>query len=167
MVESVKCPSGCIAGMRPLMSSRETVNRWQCGNVDCLREFETLKPGYGAVPRPAAEKQHRSEVSMADLKCDLCPTLEFKSPQAIGAHRRYKHGQGPAKTKAKKTSKPRKAAAPRKVAQAPAATKGSAFEFALAPLRARREEILAGIPELREIDSVIAVIEKAQDEGGG
>jgi RNA polymerase sigma factor (sigma-70 family) len=120
----------------------------------------------GSAPVAAVEADLVADVTkeaiVADLKCEKCPGMEFKNPQALGAHRRHEH---PGEATPKKGRKPKRPRLTRRTTKAASNGASNVFELALAPLRTRREEILAGIPELREIDGAIAAIEKVQ--GGG
>lgn len=48
MVADPKCPNGCRAPVARLAGG-ESFNRFQCGNIDCLREWDVPHEGVKAV----------------------------------------------------------------------------------------------------------------------
>jgi hypothetical protein len=146
---------------------------------DELRADEPCAMGCGEGFRyPPAKKAHEAgcrgrrtpetgrkakERTVAKLTCEKCPEETFKNPQALGAHRRYIHDGAGTTRRAPKE----RAASPRKTSTPPAAPAASALRggggpavrSALADLRERRAEILAGIPELQKVDAAIVALE--------
>jgi len=153
MGDVLKCPK-CGGSEVADLAQRAGQQLHQCGK--CLHEFGTVivsvlpstNPGkfdiHELAPRRrerrnTTEKKPKEEV-MANCWCG-------RSEGHSGKHR----GKGAAVKAAKRT--PAKAASSR-----PQVT-GGVLDLAIAQLRTKRDEILAGIPELREVDAAIKALE--------
>ena len=88
------------------------------------------------------------------VQCDQCGE-SFGNNFKLGQHRRFKHG---GRRKLEKPTKPEKERKP--PAARSAGTNGSAIPAAIEELQAKRQIILEGIPELKEIDDLIERLEK-------
>ena len=146
------------------LNVRAGMQLWECAK--CSFGFET-KPDPSACAdggdraRVAAGEKPAREEAMAKLTCDHCPDQKFESPQALGAHRRYRHGGGGVGGRRQGKASPAKASR-RPTESAPSV---DAVENARALLVKRRDEILAGIPELKRIDKALAALNAADDKG--
>lgn len=155
--QTPRCPNGCIAGVRSVLSEDPTVNRWQCSNIDCLRNFSSQKPGYGRPPLLGLEA--KKEATVADLTCEKCPGLTFKTGRSLGAHRWQKHPGDPKPSPTPAERKTKTAARKPARAKAPAKKKVGVIDSALDLLYIRRDELIQKHPALDGVMNAIRALE--------
>lgn len=141
---------------RSVPCPKECGRHFDIKNKKELGHHIPLCDGSAPIAAVIEEPKEAKEEQVAKLDCPKCGR-EFKHGKRLETHEATCDGS--TKTTRKPASKNARAVKPSSNGN------GSVFELALAPLRTRREEILAGIPELAEIDGAIAAIEKVK--GGG
>ncbi len=162
-----RCPNNCTAGVRPVISDDPTVDRYQCGNLDCMRNFSTPKPGYGSLP--LLRDQGEEEANVAKLvACEKGCGRELKPGPGKAAHERHCDGTAKAQGDAPKPRRQKRAKAAARPHKNGSALAGATGDMITA-LAARRDQIMAELvkdhPEVQDIDQAIAALEKVR--GGG
>lgn len=148
------CPRCDSTRITPLVQ-QNGLGRFQCSKCDHVyaaivhdgRRVARFPDGKYALDPPESEAELDREVKeafmVAKLKCPKCGKPYERGGKKFDAHVSACGSTQPAAIQA-----------------------GGNVAVALEALRARREEILAGVPELKEIDTAIATLEKVNGGSG-
>jgi len=166
MEQKPTCPD-CKGTIVRALISTDTAYRFECANVDCLKNFMIPKEGFGPSPILTAGMQKDKEANMAAKlgACSKgCGRTKWSGAGPKAMHEKFCTGEAKA-TRTFKEPKPKKAkTAPRGTTKVQALKPGkTGFNFAadvVAMLEDKRTqriaELTSGDPMLAEIDRLLS-----------
>ncbi len=159
-----ECPA-CGGNSVDGLNSDEHLSRYQCKALSCLHAWTVPRvKGAEAVKKHRIYEESEKEViRMASRGTEICAKGcgrdDLKMGPGKSAHERHCDG----KRHEEKAEKPAKGA---RKARAGTGDLGDASEKMIVALRARRDQIISGIPELQGIDAAIVALENVCGGGG-
>lgn len=158
------CPE-CGEGNVDALNSDDRYYRYQCKNSRCLHGWtqpRTTEERERVVEKKVYGKTEAEVIAMVSRGTEICAKgcgrNDLKFGPGKSAHERHCDGKP-------REGKPAKAAGKRKPAKNGALE--TATESMIVALRAKRDQIINGIPELQKVDQAIAALEALSGGGGG